>query len=508
MFQKRRFKAIWLSICAVAALLGVFAAGLFHINQPTEAVAAGSSGIKLYDEVTEKFIWNNLESLAVAAGYAPDSANKKDAIDVLIESVQKGATKDAQSFPAGTLINLGSYVHNGRMGDGKKYDFEWIPTYLSKDDSGNVILTLWQSEMVEPGGITNGTKNSEFGPYTKNGYYCSDYGTSYLRAVTFNMGGTYEHNWGQVFNANYQGAQPSYYPNQTSDKKLNYYVDFTTGALKDYMVVPNNVSWQKSENKYKNDLSNTTTGYSNAWGNDNIWLPSLTEVGDNRSGNMTFADNVAANLVRGGGIWNTTFDMMEGYGYWHTTDSANYAGWLGLTRSAVGAPFSESVGADMYASTVYTLCDQGQGYRNVANRNQSVRPALHLNLTRALANSVVQVKAPTVTTTSVDYDPDNDAEFTLNNYNATANRGTKTSDNITVTLPASPAGMTNDDGVLKARPAGTYTVKIQPKSGYIWSDYTTKAGSTEERTITVTINRKKVKVPYLASYSADYNGSD
>ncbi len=503
---KNRAKAAWIASVLAGGVLVSLLALLFFTPFKESKAYNSTHTANLYDETAGKFIWDELEKVAVAAGYTATATDS--AMDLLLNDIGGGNTKDSQDFATNTLVKLGSYIHFN--GDNKSYEFEWIPSYLSKADSGDVILTLWQSEGILKGPLSNGTcSNSRLSNNTSS----NDYSLNYVRSVTLNNGGTYVHNWGYTLNPGVIAPEPSWYPGTTNQKNRNYYVDFTTGALSSYIVVPSDLAWQRNEANYTNDLG-ITSRYTNLWGNDKVWIPSLTEVGDTRNGatGTDYKPDVSpasANIVLGGGIWNTNYSMIQGFGRQGAAVRNSYT----MTRSGC-VNLSDS--DDLTHACVYTLEDSAQGYRNVANSMMYVRPAIHLNLTQAVADSVIRVKQPTITTATATYNRGADLTFTLNDYASVKYDGVNASNIITVTPPAVSVAQdmtfTSATGVLKATKAGTYTVSLTLPSGgkYIWADYDQLAHTTSTRTLTITINKAQLTVPSFGtgnSAAKTYDGT-
>ena len=224
--------------------------------------------------------------------------------------------------------------------DGK----EWIVTALTAKDtssSSDVILTLMLKDIAY---------TSQWGAWSASGlpnvkdfsaaYPPSMYSTSYIRAGLLNNGAQYTTNGSNLTNFTSTNIYPSgQYP-------FAIYTDNTeTGHITNFLVKPNEVLYQQYENLYdiahvvsnnwynapndssKNDIADskwyskavdTSYGTHNIqskgpyydWGNDLIWLPSLSETGQNsRSG-----------VNPSGGLWNLDASQRG--------VSAGYCSWL------------------------------------------------------------------------------------------------------------------------------------------------------------------------------------
>ena len=219
------------------------------------------------------------------------------------------------------------------------------------------------------------------------------YGTSYIRAVTLNNGGTYAYagtNTGSVSSSSSITGQA------VTQNSSSAFAPFTMSTLTDYIVQPVNVAWQKEQSavttlgfssKLPNDewLTNST-GYGNdgtrdynysslsnysAWNQNYIWLPSLTETG---------YDETTSHR----GLWalnNTERMTYDG----STTSNLNTSGVGSNNKANVGAyAYSWLRSGYSYNSLYsYRLSPSGANYGNFnVNRSRAVRPALHLNLTK------------------------------------------------------------------------------------------------------------------------------
>ncbi|MDE7336890.1 MAG: hypothetical protein K2N32_02115, partial [Clostridia bacterium] len=170
---------------------------------------------------------------------------------------------------------------------------EWNAVYLSTNNSGDPIVTLWQA---------NSTTTAKWNYHAVNANAnipSNMYSTSMIRNITLNAGGTY-----YTSNA---GSGATTVPQDSGNTYAKYTMDSVTGSLTDFIDKPANVSWQANEishkvNGYAYDFNNDAYGnvgsgggnnanwYSgmvnyygktdySAWANDYIWLPSMTEAG-------------------------------------------------------------------------------------------------------------------------------------------------------------------------------------------------------------------------------------
>ncbi|MDE5617169.1 MAG: hypothetical protein K2I78_05205, partial [Clostridia bacterium] len=278
------------------------------------------------------------------------------------------ATKTSADFRSSENTQTGGKLITFTM-----LGMDWNAVYLSKNNSGEPILTVWQANSS----VTakwNYHANDEDANIPSNMY-----STSMIRNITLNAGGTYyKSNSGS-------GATPV--PQDSSHTYAKFTMDGVTGSLTSFIDKPINVSWQKKEishavNAYAYDFNNDAYGdvgsgggsnanwYSgmvnyygktdySAWSNDYIWLPSLTEAGWSES-------DV--------GIWVTS-----------TAERGNSGGEFWLRSTSHSA----------YSYVLMLLADGSSLDSKAATESSfTVRPAFHLNLKKAEDSSARSVKTP------------------------------------------------------------------------------------------------------------------
>ncbi|MBD5086120.1 MAG: hypothetical protein HDT32_01940 [Clostridiales bacterium] len=295
----------------------------------------------------------------------------------LISKISNGSVTDESGLSSLGATPVGSDVlrsyNNGQdiiVNIGGK---QWIATYLSRTANGP-ILTFWldHSTTTSTYGTASNTSNGWANQYTPNLY-----GTSYIRAVTLNIGGDYA-------NTNSQMVQQ--YPQKAESEWAIYTMDKSkkSGSIKEFLEVPNNVSWQLDQKaldcvtssaytntyrynnnndalnygstgtvaltgNYKTKLGANLDKYYTAWGTDTLWLPSIAEAGlSGVEGLWKLADSTRAN-----------------------TGQSVYS-WL---RSAASRAYYNASYAIHQSSG--TLIDP------YTYQTQGVRPAFHLNLAKA-----------------------------------------------------------------------------------------------------------------------------
>ena len=388
---------------------------------------------------------------------------------------------------------------------------EWIVTYVSKDTDGNVIATLWLTNNEQDAwsgksqnlglhyGFANGGLYADwaadwYSSSTSGTYVSAMYGTSYIRSVVLNNGGSY---------ATSTSAVSSY---TKSTDGSNPFELFTVPAngLTDYIVAPEKVAWQKTidgQDKSlvgftydcsNNALSNTPasgssyttkfyssaydysnkTGYAN-WGTDKLWLPSITETG--------YSDT-------NDGLWETVVAERQNYDGSTTSFTAST---LGSSQSNYGTTAYTSSwlrsGDTYFSYFAYVLDPSGGSYGSIfVYRSQAVRPALHLNLTSAALSAAPALDDGngSISVADLTYTGSTLTPSVTVKYN-----GTTLTKDTDYTLTYSPTTIKN---------AGTYDVTATGMGDYEGSISTT-----------FTVNAKSITTAVLSSASEQiYNGED
>lgn len=268
---------------------------------------------------------------------------------------------------------------------------KFTPTYVSRLDNGEIIVTLWYaySQLNEPFAA---------GWYTENGtdfeFPANMYSSSYIRS--FLNGTPY---------AQAEGAEPYSTALNITDSSavtLNYagawesnYKNFLSDGLTQFMVQPKFVPWQveavikDSDSFTGTDAPNSqlsgeglnmnacgekylTKGekgvYYDSWGNDYMWIPSMMEIG--------FAQDERLYP----GLWDTTVaQRLNKDGKASTSTNAN-------GQTIVGGYWTRSAGVNDYGGRVYFIRNNDYGDNERECSRMSVRPAFHLNLTKVLAS--------------------------------------------------------------------------------------------------------------------------
>ena len=245
---------------------------------------------------------------------------------------------------------------------------KWTVTHLTKDISGNTIVTLWQAS-----NNTLHVWNKWYENVTNVTYPSNVYGTSYIRSHGLNIGSDYIETQG--------ATKLTSSPQDEGHEYAKLTMPSVKGSLTDFIVKPSAVAYQGDQNNntggtignigytLPNEAYGTPSGTVNwcirgsanmgelptklgydAWKDDYIWLPSVTETGHNESVN---------------GIWALSNNQRSNSDY----------SWLrsGYYFSAVDAYRLYAAGNSVTYGSFTTGC--------------AVRPALHLNLDLAAQHS-------------------------------------------------------------------------------------------------------------------------
>lgn len=358
---------------------------------------------------------------------------------------------------------------------------KWDAVYLTKDRTGNVVLDLWQSAdniSETPSKYANRETTASDNP--TDAYPNNMYSTSLIRVQTLNNGG-------------YMSISGSELAEKTEQSASNEYVRFTMSStdnsLVKYIVQPKNIAYQETENNigmsgwpytcpngaygtpsevkwgssgrynYAAQDDNRAEGVKyGEWQNDYLWIPSIAETGNSNN-----ADNQ-------NGLWETDASLRSTV----SKNSINYA-W---TRS----------GVYNYSKSVLRLYTSGEGLGDYVYNRYLVRPALHLNLTKANASIAETVTAGWESLAPKTFYTTGENLFTdIASYIEVKTESGTTLDksNYTVSVDGSSNQIIT---------AGSYTLKITLNS----DDYQFADG-TNSATLTAKVEEAKVRVTQLVN---------
>ena len=471
---------------------------------------------------------------------------------------------------------------------------EWTVTFVTADQNGDLVATLWLKDRLGGNSWINytgahGWANTTNGGNQTSPYPGDMYTTSEVRVKTLNNGGQIATNGSTVGGAVAQ--DPSHI-------LANFTMDKTTtvggASLTDYLVQPKNLdyqyvesfayhyteagtsytynihnealyspthldsngntvngnsttvygSWYTNFNYTAGPAQNTNSGKTNYsdWGNDYVWLPSLSETGC-----VAYGSSVPACT----GIWGT---VSKSGGSIVTTGQCSSSGtvtapavtnWQSVADNTDGYTWLRSGTAKNAYNSKY-LTASGAYNSTYSALRLAVRPALHLNLKSAAAAASVcaepeiQVGSDKLTKTSIDWD-DKDHTFNIN-FDTKTTAITKierlgvgdasAATLYTCTLPTTSTGtpgitpnadpnITCDVGsaasgaTLKLKQAGKYTIYLSPidKNYAETNRYLSweKDGLRNDKKLEIYVFPKAFTMPEVATGDAqgqEYTGKD
>ena len=464
----------------------------------------------LYDESTGTFDISNLNIFASKLGYESFVSLLNDAKKFQPTSAQP-AFKNASNFGS-TTVKLGSFI---RKDNQSVQDLIWLPTFLSKDDNGNVILTLWLATSENANTISNqevtrfsdGTYNIPSQPnrgmkdYTENGVTtaiaASAYDGSYVRHVMMNADLNYLKAWGYYYpspggNTAYSGTRVSETEASEAVNNNKFKMFQTGGALSEYIVQPKDVAWQMAENENKNDPAYSGTDsqhFTSHWTNDNIWLPSITELGGGGNG-------AGMGVGRQNGIWS--MDAAKRSHSVNPTEHPNDQQPTLIVRTGdllnfLHQPFG----------CIINIAQNGFAVENSIDYYRGLRPAFHLNLSKLNIIETPEVTG-TYTYTREEQTVAFDTNFDTDKMEITGITRTGGTAFEAPTFTATEAKFT-DAGeyeiTLKSKPINSSTTKC-----WLFSD-----SGKETTKIKFTVKREQLLTPSFgtgAAVSKEYNGSE
>ena len=265
-----------------------------------------------------------------------------------------------------TMQNIASNVADFELGLLLKVGgYEWAVTSLTKDRTGNVVATLILTE--EKAMITS--------RYNEKSNTLSDsiYSNSYIRN-RLNTHQYYSLFSSGEFASNYLVQPRNIAYQESEDITVCRPNNSLYSANEAYGALPDNSKWQTGMAELADPNIEFDGIRYDAWADDYIWLPSSSEV-------YYFVDEATDRYYLG--VWEYNNSVNKSSLWQFNADSSYF--WL---RTSLFTSY-----ASIYA---YRLTETGQDATssNATNSNY-VRPAIHLNLTEADANSKYYVSDPT-----------------------------------------------------------------------------------------------------------------
>ncbi len=368
--------------------------------------------------------------------------------------------------------------------DGK----EWIVTTLTTANNGHVVLTLMLKDVAYDSEWGKWAGPSDVKDFSAN-YPATMYSTSYIRAGLLNGKVQYTTNGSTLTDFEDTSIYGEAYP-------FGIYTDNREkGHITDFIVAPNRVEYQQNESLFDNQSDNWYNAPNDAslnkisdskwysiavdksygthqiqdktkyfdWGNDKLWLPSLSETGQGTGNGVT----------KNGGLWGLD-DQQRGV-------STGKISWLrsGSTNYSTVSYYIDALGNWFWTSVMS---------KGVSSSKLAVRPAFNLDLTAANSSAFIPMTTPTDISSTYDGEEQDYLDATGTNKWYNADLFSSANANVKVEY-------FNSDGsaLSTAKPidCGEYKVKLTIQgSKYVW------ANCKAETEITFKINQKSLNVNF------------
>ena len=486
-----KFLCMILSVALLStSVLGI---GLLYSGYSALNALSTSTDTSTYVKVDE--LWDS-EAKAMSG----------DNVSKLLSYLSSDGTIDGvQASTPQTATDIRGYTYGGKSAEQSVVvrlgGLDWIVTYISTSistsDTGDKIATLWLSNCIQDAFVGRSQTEGEMYGYVTTSvgtglysdwsydwysesvdtYPSNMYSTSYIRVVTLNNGGYYAIDNSNLIDEEYQSKEDSVFAEFTIDSTSSV-GDFD--ALTDYIVIPNQVSWQKNRqdsvnliglSNYMNNESITEGGdysgydyskignYSD-WGSDYLWLPSLTEMGYDSSND---------------GLWEVSIEERKNYDGSTTRVSSSVSPGSNNTTSTYTYAYSWSRSAFYnHSHSAFNVDPSGAGsdLSNVLSA-LAVRPALHLNLS-ALSTVVSGGEEGSGVEVTINGVPDGSATIVdTTQYNVSV----LDSNGAIVYSRTFDSGATNNTvTTVSLQEGATYTLLAQVPAGY--ATFVTISGQT------------------------------
>ncbi len=447
-----------ISLIVLATVLTFCAAGIlmqsdsaYAITDTSATVTVGELLLSDYDTRTDGLKFNG-EMLVDLFGYLNSGSGHARVSDV----ASKG-TMTAQQIRDKIAGDKDIVVKFG--------DMDWTVAYVTQDNSGNTIATLWLASSSESSLWNLWNADAPTLAYPSNMY-----SSSYIRANALNTG------------SGYVATKGATTLTPVAQSASHAYAKFTmsgiAGSLIDYIVQPQDVAYQENESvrmfstvmntapneaygtpvseSYSPNLNYASkTGYTD-WKSDYLWLPSYAETGA-RNNNVT-------------GIWELSDNQRRnGAKTWLRT---------GFYNNAWGA---------------FCLHSSGTIISNEYATPSTVRPAMHLNLTKAAQDATDAIDVPTLSASDQKKAYQAAVQtFALQHYDESKiDVAVSCKDPAGKEIAASEIAFDKSTGAISAKYAGTYTVELSLKRPTV-SFWMSGDDSTGKRSLTFTITPKQL----------------
>ncbi|MDE6473938.1 MAG: hypothetical protein K2L70_02460, partial [Clostridia bacterium] len=407
--SKSRLICLSISILLTALIVMSFAVTLVGNNEIADSAVINNADTIATDLLMDKATRGTTVSSTVFNGNALSALYEKlagagadfnaVATKARAQKTSTFSTSSVKSMHGGMDSSEIRTANGGRNIVVKLDGKEWTVVALTTKDtssSSDVILTLMLKDVAY---------NSAWGTWIPSSntnwsmtYPATMYSTSYIRAGLLNGATNYSTTNGTSTTALTAAQKSALYASGlgTGSYPFSIYTDNTEqGNITNFLVKPNEVLYQQYENLYDASriVANSWTQAQNEnskydvpsnkwhtngtvavqskanyydWGDDLIWLPSLSETGQNaRSG-----------VVASGGLWNLDANQRG--------VSGGYVSWLrsGNYGNAQYAYYLDAAGS-YYRATVPSTTGATGVSGVLSGGSLAVRPALHLNLSSA-----------------------------------------------------------------------------------------------------------------------------
>ena len=367
---KKSLLALFCSVfCCATGALGLN----YFINNPLSIADATATG-------NNTFVLSNGES-----GISDASANDyRKLINAIGRAASGNATANYSYATMSSAIGSGA-VKADKLSDYKIVfgGYTWNIAYVSKTRAtstttnaagaaGDVVVTLYLADTGKKAGLDNDVV-SQFSPHTVNAtnvtYPSSMYATSLIRSTLVGSqystdnatlaDGTQNPAWTR-FTDNAQLGKYISTPAQIAYQETEYTTTYSNYFPNDaYGQVSGNKTWHSSGEVKIGDIQ--TKSHYGDWKTDKLWLPSMSELGWNEP-------NV--------GMWGLSATQ-RGNTNTASSDSTSATGHTGYAWVRFGEASNASID--------YIFSSVGSIDGDSTNRRHAVRPALHLNLSLAMA---------------------------------------------------------------------------------------------------------------------------
>ena len=396
-FGSKTFSICLLALVLVVALILFSVSPVFALTATNNSAYKAGNGAELWNNDTRTFNQTVLKDIQtkIFGNENPVSYIKENT------DAKEYASSNSYVLPASKINEKIGNVDNGMVVTlgGKKWMVACLTLADTPTSKNNVVMTLYLADNEGASRYSLHDVNSSGSDAVNRGlnmYSASEVRKQLLTGDNWSM-------FSRGYFADEYLVQPKYIGYQVNQKREGR--DNGDNLKNESVGIIDGVKWFEGNNYHWHNGANGTVGSGagfnwsgdgkhtpyrtdevfdgaryDDWGNDTIWLPSMTEVGALKEG-----ENPGYTYIPNDCVWKLSQNQRK-----HTGTKSD--GTVGTTTDSWS--WFRSGGGSSYFHA-FLLGASGADGRNGVRGSYGVRPALHLNLSSAVLSTAAEGIAPT-----------------------------------------------------------------------------------------------------------------